>query len=172
MEQVILVNEKDEQMGVEEKMEAHRKGLLHRAFSIFIFNQNGDLLIQQRAKEKYHCGGLWTNTCCSHPRPNEKIEDACSRRLFEEMGFNTKLEEAFTFKYKVTFDNGLIENEVDHIFIGNFDNNPTPNKSEVENYRWVDKHTLLKEIKQYPDNFTHWFKLSINEVLKYYEENY
>ena len=118
LEEVVLVNEKDEAIGTMEKMAAHEKALLHRAFSVFVFNKNGDLLMQQRAHSKYHSGGLWTNTCCSHPRPGEHVADAANRRLQEEMGFTTSLNKAFDFTYKAAFDNGLTEHEFDHVFIG------------------------------------------------------
>ncbi|MGC8851384.1 MAG: isopentenyl-diphosphate Delta-isomerase, partial [Candidatus Micrarchaeia archaeon] len=138
MEQVILVDENDRELGVGEKMEVHRNGQLHRAFSIFVFNSDGKLLIHQRAKEKYHSGGLWTNTCCSHPRPGEKLDEAIHRRLVEEMGFDCPLKEVFSFVYQVKFENGLFEHELDHVYIGKFDGDPKPNPAEVMDWKWVD----------------------------------
>ena len=128
MEQVILVNEQDEQTGVMEKMEAHQKALLHRAFSVFIFNDKGELLLQQRASDKYHSGGLWTNTCCSHPNPDEETITAAQRRLKEEMGFTTKLSKAFDFIYKSEFSNGLTEHEFDHVFTGYYNGEIHPDE--------------------------------------------
>ena len=128
---IILVNEEDVQVGTMEKMEVHERGLLHRAFSVFIFNKAGEMLLQQRALSKYHSGGLWTNACCSHPRPGEKTEDAAARRLFEELGFGTELRFAFSFTYKAAFDNGLTEHEFDHVFVGHFDGPLRPDPKEV-----------------------------------------
>src|SRR5438128_1707417 len=132
--EVILVTEADQPTGKMEKMEAHQKGLLHRAFSVFIFNSKGEMLLQQRASGKYHNGELWTNACCSHPSPGEPTHVAAERRLKEEMGFTTRLTKAFDFTYKATFENGLTENEFDHVFIGNYDGNINVNKSEVKDY--------------------------------------
>lgn len=157
MEEVILVNEKDEPIGLMEKLQAHKQGLLHRAFSVFIFNRKGELLIHQRAKDKYHCGGLWTNTCCSHPRENETVMEAASRRLQEEMGFVVPLEKVDEFIYKAEFENGLTEYEYDHILIGSFDEVPKPNRGEVQDWKYVSVETVLSEIKTNPDKFTYWF---------------
>jgi isopentenyl-diphosphate delta-isomerase len=165
-EMIMLVNDKDEEIGFEEKMRTHEKALLHRAFSIFIFNNKGEMLLQKRAEKKYHCGGLWTNTCCSHPRRNEKTIDAAHRRLKEEMGFDCDLIEMLKFHYKVKFDNGLTENEIDHVFLGFYDKNPKINKDEADDYRWVDLKTLEKEIKKTPENFTVWFKIALKELKK------
>src|SRR5687768_1222605 len=134
--EVILVNERDEAIGKMEKMEAHRKALLHRAFSVFIFNSNGDMLLQQRADNKYHSAGLWTNACCSHPLPGEETASAAARRLHEELGFSTPLRKAFTFTYRSDFENGLTEHEIDHVFTGIFDGEVFPNESEVKNYTY------------------------------------
>ena len=130
-EMVAIVDENDNEIGEEEKIKALREGKLHRAFSIFVFNSKGQMLIQKRAKEKYHSGGLWTNTCCSHPRPGEPIEKAAHRRLKEEMGFDCEIKEIFSFTYRVKFDNNLFENEYDHAFLGKFDGKPMPNSKEV-----------------------------------------
>src|SRR5690348_5807899 len=120
MEQVVLVNEEDQEVGTMEKMEAHRRGVLHRAFSVFIFNKQGEMLLQQRAQEKYHSGGLWTNACCSHPRPGEEVSEGAGRRLVEELGFETELQPVFNFVYKANFENGLIEHEFDHVYFGTY----------------------------------------------------
>jgi isopentenyl-diphosphate Delta-isomerase len=165
-EKVVLVNKKDEEIGLEEKLKAHKKALLHRAFSIFIFNFKGDMLLQKRAKEKYHCGSLWTNTCCSHPRQKEATDKAAHRRLKEEMGFDCELLEIFTFHYKAKFENGLKENEIDHVFIGFYDKNPKINKKEADDYRWVSIKTLENEIKKNPERFTPWLKIAMKEFNK------
>lgn len=160
MEQVILVNPQDEPIGVMEKMEAHQKGLLHRAFSVFVFNKKGEMLLQQRAKEKYHSGGLWTNTCCSHPAPGESTDAAALRRLQEEMGFQTPLKEGFSFMYKTTFDNGLTEHEIDHVFIGEYEDAIEPNTAEVEHYEYRTMDSIRDAIQHTPQFFTSWFKIA------------
>lgn len=160
-DQVILVNEKDEPMGIMDKLEAHQKGLLHRAFSIFIFNNAGQLLLQRRAKDKYHSPGLWTNTCCSHPRPEESTLDAAKRRLKEEMGIETSLEKKFDFIYRAQLDNDLIEYEFDHVYTGQFNSNPILNLNEVSEYRWVSIHELKNEIEQHPEEYSEWLKIAI-----------
>jgi len=164
---VILVDKNDNQIGIKEKLEAHRGANLHRAFSIFIFNDKNQLLLQQRALSKYHSAGLWTNTCCSHPKPEEKTIDSAHRRLKEEMGFDCDLVEVFSFKYKAAFDNGLIENEFDHVFIGKYNKNPIPNSLEVNTYKWVDIKWLEKDIKNNPEIYTTWLKISFGEILNY-----
>src|SRR5580658_4397934 len=133
-EEVVLVDESDQPVGVMEKMEAHRRGLLHRAFSVFIFNSRGEMLLQQRAPEKYHSAGLWTNACCSHPRPGEDTREGAVRRLKEELGFTTHLEKLFEFTYRSEFDNGLTEFEFDHVFIGVYDQEISPDKKEASDY--------------------------------------
>lgn len=163
-EEVILVNENDQQIGVMEKMEAHEKGLLHRAFSVFIFNDKGEMLLQQRALNKYHSPGLWTNTCCSHPRPNEKTIDAAKRRLKEEMGIDSKLEFKSSFTYRTKFDNGLTEHEFDHVFVGYFNEEPKINSSEVNSYCWKSIEGIKSSIKQMPDIYTSWFKIALEKV--------
>ncbi|MHA2105345.1 MAG: isopentenyl-diphosphate Delta-isomerase [Candidatus Hodarchaeales archaeon] len=163
-ENVILVDEKDNKKGEEEKLKAHEKGLLHRAFSIFVFNSKNELLLQQRAFHKYHSKGLWTNTCCSHPRSTETLEEAVNRRLEEEMGFITNLKEIFDFIYKAQVEN-LIEHEFDHVFIGNYEGEVTPNPEEVHDFKWVTKNELETDAKNHPEKYTEWFKIIINEHL-------
>ena len=162
-EQVILVNEKDEQIGLMEKMEAHEKGLLHRAFSVFVFNTKGELLLQQRALHKYHSAGLWTNTCCSHPRLGEGNAEAAHRRLVEEMGFDTDLKLHTAFIYKADFDNALTEHEYDHLFIGTYNGEPVINPDEVAAYKWVDLPSLKIAIQNNPHNYTVWFKIALEK---------
>jgi len=163
---VILVDENDTPIGTEEKLAAHQKGLLHRAFSIFGFNSKGELLIQKRAKSKYHSGGLWTNTCCSHPSPDEETEAAAHRRLKEEMGFDCSMQEVGHLLYKTHFDNGLTEHEFDHILIGSYDG-PVErvNPNEAEAWKWVSPQDLLSDMDKNPEAYTYWFKLSIKDVL-------
>lgn len=171
-EMVILVDPHDRQIGVEEKMKAHREGKLHRAFSVFVFNENGEMLLQKRAPTKYHSGGLWTNACCSHPRPGETVEQAASRRLQEEMGFTCILKKAFHFIYRAELDQGLIEHEVDHIFIGHYDaatqsGDFNPNSQEVVDYRWVNVDTLKRDVLTCPEKYTTWFKIALARTLKF-----
>jgi isopentenyl-diphosphate delta-isomerase len=163
MDQVILVNEHDQQIGTMDKMEAHRKGVLHRAFSVMIENSKGEILIQKRAKAKYHSGGLWSNACCSHPKPGEKTEDAAARRLREELGIELKPVFSYKFIYEVAFSNQLIEHEMDHVFVATFDGIPKINKEEVEDWKFVDHRQLLNQIEQNPDQYTHWFKSILTE---------
>ena len=144
---VILVNEQDRQTGTMEKMEVHQKAILHRAFSVFIFNDKGEMLLQKRAVKKYHSGGLWTNTCCSHPQPGEDTLEAAGKRLQEEMGFNTTLNKAFTFIYKAELDNGLTEHEFDHVFIGNFNGEVQPDPEEVEDYCYQSRLKMIRNCK-------------------------
>ena len=164
-EEVILVDEHDQAIGTMEKLEAHQKGLLHRAISVFIFDRQGRLLLQQRAAHKYHSPTLWTNTCCSHPAPGETAADAAHRRLQEEMGMRVPLTFAFTFHYRAPFDNGLVEHELDHVFIGYTDESPIPNPEEVAAYRWVDRAAIDREIRMHPEHYTVWFKLIYQRVL-------
>lgn len=162
MEHVILVDEHDTMIGTAEKLEAHQKGLLHRAFSILLFNSNGELLLQKRATEKYHSGGLWTNTCCSHPLPDESLHDATRRKLKQEMGIDAVTEFAYTFIYKTSLDKNLIEHELDHVFIGTFNDKPIINKEEVEDWKYIDLKTLREDIEAYPEKYTYWFRLIVN----------
>ena len=166
-EMVVLVNPEDQVVGLMEKQQAHIAGLLHRAFSVFIFNKKGELMLQQRAADKYHSPGLWTNTCCSHPRENETYEEAAHRRLQEEMGFDTALTYVFNFIYKAQFDNGLTEHELDHVFIGYYDGEPTLNPEEVMDYRWITLEDLAMEMKQSPERFTAWFKIIFEQYVSY-----
>jgi isopentenyl-diphosphate delta-isomerase len=165
MEYVILVDENDNQLELMEKMEAHEKGLLHRAFSVFLFNSKGEMLIHQRAISKYHSGGLWTNACCSHPRDGEKTIDAAHRRLEEEMGFDCEIKEVFHFTYKSALDNGLTEHELDHVFIGQYEGEINPNPEEVESYKYISIPDLTKDIQENPQDYTEWFKICLEEVL-------
>ncbi len=158
-EQVILVDENDNEIGIMPKLEAHKKAVLHRAFSVFIFNDKKELMLQQRAYHKYHSPGLWTNTCCSHQRQGESNIEAGKRRLKEEMGFVTDLRETISFIYKAPFDNGLTEHELDHIMVGYFNNNPTPNTDEVEDWKWMSLNAIKKDIKNQPQYYTAWFKI-------------
>lgn len=163
-EEVILVDEKDKAIGIMEKIEAHEKGILHRAFSVFIFNSNGELLLQQRALNKYHSAGLWTNTCCSHPRPNEDTLAAANRRLMEEMGITSELEYKTNFIYKTVFDNNLTEHEFDHVYFGKSDQLPTINPSEVEGYAWLDPEKITTDIAKDPAKYTSWFKIAMQKL--------
>ncbi|MFA8449345.1 MAG: isopentenyl-diphosphate Delta-isomerase [Bacteroidales bacterium] len=163
---VVLVDEKDNDVGVMEKMEAHRKGVLHRAFSIFIFDDNHQMMIHKRALSKYHSPGLWTNACCSHPRKGESLAQATHRRLGEEMGFDCVLKEDFAFKYKADVGQGLIEHEYDHVFIGYFDGKPNINPDEVDSYAWVKIPELIKDIHDFPKKYTPWFKIAFAELVK------
>jgi isopentenyl-diphosphate delta-isomerase len=156
-EMVILVNEQDEPIGLMEKMEAHEKGLLHRAFSILIFNSNGEMLLQQRALSKYHSPGLWTNACCSHPRNGETVVEAANRRLSEEMGMQTDLTVLTHFIYKADFDNGLTEHELDYVLKGVTNDSPLINQDEVHDYRWINTAELSQWVKTSPSDFTVWF---------------
>jgi isopentenyl-diphosphate delta-isomerase len=156
--EVILVNEKDEILGTMEKLEAHEKGLLHRAFSIFVFNSNNELLIHQRAFGKYHSEGLWTNTCCSHPSPGETVLEASHRRLQEEMGLDCEMQQSFHFIYKADLDNNLIEHELDHVVIGQSDQTPNLNPEEAINFKYIGLEDLLVDVSKNPSNYTFWFK--------------
>lgn len=167
-EYIIAVDENDKELGPIEKMEAHEKGVLHRAFSIFIFNSKDQLLLQKRYSGKYHSGGLWTNTCCSHPRYKEKLEEAIYRRLKEEMGFTCELTKLFSFCYKVNFQNSLTENEYDHVFIGTYDGEIVPNENEVEDYKWIDIDEVKRDIKNNGHLYTFWFKSVLDKVIESY----
>jgi isopentenyl-diphosphate Delta-isomerase len=166
IEKVILVDSFDNEVGTMEKMEAHRfGGTLHRAFSVFVFNAAGEMLLQQRAISKYHSGGLYTNTCCSHPRPHEDISDAANRRLQEEMGMSCALQEIFSFEYKAALDHDLTEWELDHVFIGKSDSTPVINPLEVECFEYVTVDWLLKDLADRPNRYTEWFKASVDKVI-------
>ncbi|MCW5910680.1 MAG: isopentenyl-diphosphate Delta-isomerase [Cyclobacteriaceae bacterium] len=159
MEEVILVDAQDRETGTMEKLEAHRRGLLHRAFSILIFNREGELMLQQRSLNKYHSGGLWTNTCCSHPRPGETAIEAGKRKLAQEMGFDCDLSYSHKFIYKVELDNDLIEHEWDHVLVGFYDADPIPNREEVMDWKFVTLPEVREDIRQNPHLYTRWFKL-------------
>ncbi len=158
-ENVILVNQYDEQIGVMPKMEAHEKALLHRAFSVFILNDRGEIMLQQRAANKYHSPMLWTNTCCSHQREGETNIEAGKRRLQEEMGFHVALNEVFSFIYKAPFDNGLTEHEFDHVMIGHYNAEPSINPEEVEDWKWMSPKNIKEDMSLAPKNYTVWFKI-------------
>ncbi len=162
-EQVVLVDENDNQIGLMPKMEAHEKAVLHRAFSVFIFNEQGELMLQQRAAHKYHSPLLWTNTCCSHQRNGETNLEAGKRRLQEEMGFVTNLKEVFSFIYKAPFDNGLTEHELDHVLIGYFEDKPNINKEEAEDYKWMLLEDVKSDIEKNSSIYTEWFKIIFKE---------
>ncbi len=166
MEEVVLVDAFDNQTGVMEKMQAHREGKLHRAFSVFIFNDKGEMLLQQRAFNKYHSGGLWTNACCSHPKPNETIYEAAGRRLKEELGFKTPLEKLFDFTYKAVFENGLTEHEFDHVFSGTYNGEINISKAEVEDVCYRSVEEIESNLKSHPQKFTEWFKIAFPLVKK------
>jgi isopentenyl-diphosphate delta-isomerase len=170
--QVILVNEKDEVLGAAEKLKAHQEGLLHRAFSIFIFNADGQMLLQQRALHKYHSGGLWTNACCSHPMPNESTANAAIRRLQEEMGFTTPITKAFDFVYKVNFDNGLAEYEFDHVYTGTYEGIINYNEQEVMAYRYMNVQELQVQIQSHPTHYTEWFKIAFPKILQWWANRF
>ncbi|MDC0635369.1 isopentenyl-diphosphate Delta-isomerase [Flavobacteriaceae bacterium] len=166
-EQVILVNEYDEQIGLMPKMEAHEKAVLHRAFSVFVFNTKNELMLQQRAAHKYHSPLLWTNTCCSHQRDGESNIEAGTRRLKEEMGFTTDLKETTSFIYKAPFDNGLTEHELDHIMLGYYENEPIINKQEVEGWKWMPLEDVKHDINVHPEQYTAWFKIIFEKFYNY-----
>jgi isopentenyl-diphosphate delta-isomerase len=170
-ELLILVDEKDNQLGTMEKLEVHKKGLLHRAFSVFIFNSEGKFLLQQRADEKYHSPGLWSNTCCSHPLSGEIVADAVKRRLWQEMGMQTETTFQFSFIYKKKFDNGLTEYEFDHVYFGKSDELPRPNPVEVKNWSYVSLADLKKDISENPENYTEWLKICFEKVLEHLQQN-
>jgi isopentenyl-diphosphate delta-isomerase len=165
-EELILVNEDDEAIGVEEKITAHLNGALHRAFSLFIFNSDGQLLVQKRTSTKYHSKSLWSNTCCGHPRPGESIEAASRRRLSEEMGFDCGVEKVFEFVYRVKLDNGFYEHEYDHVLVGKFDGTPAPNHNEVDDWDWANLKKIRLDMQAHPDNYTYWFRISIDELCR------
>jgi isopentenyl-diphosphate delta-isomerase len=171
MEYVVLVNENDTQIGIMEKMAAHIVPRLHRAFSIFIFNSKGELLLQQRALSKYHSPGLWTNTCCSHPHDGESLEQATSRRLMEEMGLHCEMHEVFTFIYKAPVGLGLIEHEFDHVWFGQSDDTPIINTEEVESYKYMNLDDIADDMKAHPECYTEWFKISFDEITKHVNKN-
>ena len=169
-ELVILVDENDNQIGLMPKMEAHEKAVLHRAFSVFVFNKKNELMLQQRALQKYHSPGLWTNTCCSHQRDGESNLVAGKRRLFEEMGFITELKETTSFIYKAPFENGLTEHEFDHILVGTYQKDPKINEEEVAAWKWMSLELVKKDINNHPENYTAWFKIIFEKYYNTLEE--
>lgn len=170
-ENVILVNQNDEQIGLMPKMEAHEKAVLHRAFSVFVLNDKNEIMLQQRASQKYHSPLLWTNTCCSHQRNGETNIQAGSRRLYEEMGFETGLKELFHFIYKAPFDNGLTEHELDHVMIGYYNEEPKINPDEVESWKWMSIEDVAKDIQLQPEIYTVWFKIIFDEFYHFLEDH-
>ena len=168
--EVILVNEEDVAIGTMEKMEAHRRGVLHRAFSVFVFDVNGNMLLQQRSAQKYHGALLWSNTCCSHPYPGEEVERAAARRLGEEMGFATHLEKIFTFTYKADVENGLIEHEFDHVFAGIYEGPIELNPSEVAAYEYLPMNKISSRLTEEPASFTSWFRIAFPLVEKWWKQ--
>lgn len=170
-EYVVLVNDKDHQIGLMEKMEAHIQGVLHRAFSIFLFNTKGEMLLQQRALSKYHSPGLWTNTCCSHPRDGESLEQATQRRLFEEMGMRCEMREAFDFIYKADVGQGLTEHEFDHVFVGTTDLKPEINKEEVADWKYMPVSDVAASMEAHPELYTVWFRIAFKQIEDYLKTN-
>lgn len=163
-EYVILVDDRDNDIGVMEKMQAHREGRLHRAFSVFVFNKKNELLLQQRADEKYHSAGLWANTCCSHPRPHETVKDAAHRRLFEEMGFDCELSIKTSFIYRSPFENGLTEHEFDYVLTGYFDGQPRVAPEEVKSFRWITLTDLKNDVARHPEHYTTWLRIALEKA--------
>ncbi len=170
-ERVVLVDENDREIGSEEKIEAHRTGKLHRAFSIFIFDSKREMLLQKRAMDKYHSGNLWSNACCSHPRVGESLEEAVHRRLKEEMGFDCEMKEAFHIIYRANVG-ALTEHELDHILIGRYEGDVSPNPDEVEDYKWMTIESLREDVKKHPENYTEWFKAAYERAIKFYEDSF
>ncbi len=166
-EEVILVDSEDREIGTIPKMEAHEKALLHRAFSVFVMNNKGETMMQRRAADKYHSPLLWTNTCCSHQRVGESNREAGKRRLQEEMGFVTELDELFSFIYKAPFDNGLTEHEFDHVMIGSYDGEPNINSAEVADWKWMKPENIKADIEAHPERYTAWFKIIFEKFYDY-----
>lgn len=166
MDDVILVDGHDREIGTMEKLEAHRRGRLHRAFSVFIFHSDGRMLLQRRASGKYHSAGLWSNACCSHPRPGEPVEAAAHRRLREEMGFDCDLRETHAFVYRAPFPNGLTEHEYDHVLVGRSDEPPTPDPEEADDWLWIGIPELRKELEEHPESYTYWLRAAFDGVVK------
>ena len=172
IQHVILVNEKDEPTGAIEKIKAHEEGLLHRAFSVFIFNSKGEMLLQQRAMKKYHSGGLWTNACCSHPQPGEETNIAAQRRIKEEIGLITPLEKVFDFIYKAEFDNGLTEYEFDHVFVGEYEGEINFNKNEIMDFCYSKIKDIRHSLQTHPQKYTAWFHLAFPKIEEWWNEQY
>ncbi len=172
LEYVILVDEQDNEIGTMEKMQAHEEAKLHRAFSVFVFNELGEVMIHQRALHKYHSGGLWTNACCSHPRKGESVLEAAHRRLMEEMGFDCELEEQFSFIYKAALDNELTEHELDHVVFGKFNGKPNINPDEVAGWKYLNWEDLKSDVATNPEKYTEWFKIALDEVDRRYQNEF
>jgi isopentenyl-diphosphate delta-isomerase len=171
-QEVILVNAADEPLGTMEKMEAHRRGILHRAFSVFIFTPRGQMLLQQRADNKYHSPGLWTNACCSHPGPGEITDKAASRRLKEELGFTTTLEKVFDFTYRSEYENGLTEHEFDHVYAGIYDGRIEPNRAEVKDVCFQDLSEIASSLEAFPNKYSSWFQLAFPLIHEWASEKF
>jgi len=165
-DRVILVDENDDETGTMPKLDAHQAGRLHRAFSVFIINSAGEILLQRRADGKYHSSGLWTNTCCGHPRPGEPTRDAAQRRLHEEMGIDCALKEAGQFVYRADVEPGLVEHEFDHVFTGSFEGSPLPDPAEVSEWRWIAPVALRDWVSRESTAFTAWFARALDVVGK------
>ncbi|MDP2664294.1 MAG: isopentenyl-diphosphate Delta-isomerase [bacterium] len=163
MDNIILVDEKDNQIGVGEKLKVHREGKLHRAFSVLIFNSKGETLLQKRAAGKYHCPGLWTNTCCSHPRASYDIREEAERRLKEEMGIDPHLKEIFSFIYKADLGE-LTEHEFDHVFVGQFEGDPSPDPEEADGWKWISVEDLKEDVRESPEIYTPWFRVIMGKI--------
>lgn len=168
-EEVVLVDENDRALGKMDKLLAHQRGVLHRAFSVFVFNEAGEMLMQRRAAGKYHSAGLWSNTCCSHPRPQEELEASAHRRLKEEMGFDCPLEHAFSFVYKTELENGLIEHELDHVLIGEWSGTPRPNPAEADEFAFLPADSVARSVRTHPEQYTAWFRMCVVRVIAIYE---
>jgi isopentenyl-diphosphate delta-isomerase len=168
---VILVNDKDEEIGIMPKLEAHEKALLHRAFSVFVMNSGGELMLQQRAAGKYHSPRLWTNTCCSHQRLGESSVEAGKRRLMEEMGFQTDLKELFSFVYKAPFENGLTEHEYDHVLLGYYEDDPMVNPAEAANWKWMKPEAIRLDMREHPARYTAWFRIIFDRFYEQFLKN-
>lgn len=170
-EEVTLVNQRDQAIGASEKIQAHVDGALHRAFSIFVFNQAGEVLLQRRARDKYHSKGLWSNTCCGHPRPNEGLSKAAHRRLQEEMGFDCALEKAFSFIYKAELENNLVEHEFDHVFVGSYQGDPVLNAEEADEFQWMSIDKLKASLVEDAESYTYWLNHSFEMLLSHLEQH-
>jgi isopentenyl-diphosphate Delta-isomerase len=170
-EEVIVVDADDKELGAMEKMEAHQNAVLHRAFSVFIFNDAEEMLLQQRALTKYHSGGLWTNACCSHPRPGEPTQAAAERRLKEELGFVTRIHKVFDFTYKAVFDNGLTEHEFDHVFVGTYNQEILPNPDEVQAVTYMPMENVLHSLQHDPVSYTAWFHIAFPKIYEWWKSN-
>lgn len=164
---LVLVDENDNAVGVGDKELIHRSGQLHRAFSVFVFDETGRMLLQQRAHHKYHSGGLWSNTCCSHPGPEETVVEAAKRRLQEEMGFSCPLRRLFEFVYRAHLDNGLVEHEYDHVLVGRYSGEPAPDPEEVAAWKWVEPRTIAEELDEHSERYSYWFEIAFRRLMEH-----